>query len=164
MHSWHYYYSTLTCITLFTLLPQHITPRTHAYTTWNAIIHHTSTRIQHAQVVSCNTSKAFRRNKRSSCLVHFSLFDLYAYLEPKALSGWLQQSLCSSSLLYLGRNNCWKIMTPTINKKEREHRKKIARQANKKHVVQCGGKRTRVAWGYFLPGWAVSKRKYTYLL
>ena len=35
-------------------------------------------------------------------------------------------------------------MTPTINKKEREHRKKIARQANKKHVVQCGGKRTRV--------------------
>ena len=35
-------------------------------------------------------------------------------------------------------------MTPTINKKEREHRKKIARQANKKHVVQCGGKRTWV--------------------
>ena len=35
-------------------------------------------------------------------------------------------------------------MAPTINKKEREHRKKIARQANKKHVVQCGGKRTWV--------------------
>ena len=31
-------------------------------------------------------------------------------------------------------------MTRTINKKEKEYRKKIARQANKKHVVQCGGK------------------------
>ena len=47
---------------------------------------HSPTHVQHAHVVSYNISKQFRRNKRCRCLVHFSLFRLYAYLESKAPS------------------------------------------------------------------------------
>ena len=81
----HYQYTYLHH-SLHSLPTTHNSARTRIYEHPNVALH-TSTHVQHAQVVSCNTSKAFRRNKRSSYLVHFSLFGLYAYLEPKALSG-----------------------------------------------------------------------------
>ena len=78
---------------------------THIYEPGIVAIH-SATCVQTSQLVAYNISKQFRRYKRCTVFVHFSLFGLYAYLEPKTLSWWLQQSLCSFSLLCLGRNNC----------------------------------------------------------